>query len=134
MLGLTVALRLAEAGHAVTVFEAAPTLGGLASAWTIPTADGELRWDRHYHVTLESDAALRALLTDLGLDDDVAVDDDPTGYFADGRLSPVSTPRRVPRAARALADREGPARADARARGRRSRTGARSSGCRSSGG
>ena len=93
LLGLTAALRLAEAGAKVTVFEAASELGGLASAWSIPTPDGTVEWDRYYHVTLASDEALRALLRDLGLDDEIAWTATKTGYFAGGKLSPVSTPR-----------------------------------------
>ncbi len=55
MLGLTLAHRFARHGDGVTVFEAAPYLGGLASAWSL---DGVI-WDRHYHVTLLSDTHLR---------------------------------------------------------------------------
>ncbi|MEM9905330.1 MAG: FAD-dependent oxidoreductase, partial [Cyanobacteria bacterium P01_D01_bin.44] len=35
MLGMTLAHRLAQAGKQVTLFEAAPELGGLASAWQL---------------------------------------------------------------------------------------------------
>ena len=59
LLGLTAALRLAQGGARVTVFEAAPQSGGLASAWTIETPTGPLTWDRFYHVTLASDLAQR---------------------------------------------------------------------------
>lgn len=86
MLGLTLAHRLAQAGHRVTVLEAAPTLGGLASAWSL---DGVV-WDRHYHVTLLSDARLRALLAELGLDDELRWKETRTGCWADGRLHSVS--------------------------------------------
>ncbi len=55
MLGMTLAHRLARAGHEVTLFEAADELGGLASPWTL----GDVVWDRHYHVTLLSDPYLR---------------------------------------------------------------------------
>ena len=71
LLGLTLALRLAEGGCRVTVFEASE-LGGLASAWSIDTPFGPVAWDRYYHVTLASDAALRGLLTDLDLDAAIA--------------------------------------------------------------
>ena len=47
---------LRQHGDDVTVFEAAPYLGGLASAWSLD----EVVWDRHYHVTLLSDSHLRA--------------------------------------------------------------------------
>ncbi|HWC69399.1 MAG TPA: FAD-dependent oxidoreductase, partial [Acidimicrobiales bacterium] len=55
VLGLAVAARLRERGQEVTVFEAAPQLGGLAGAWQV----GDVVWDRHYHVTLASDARTR---------------------------------------------------------------------------
>ena len=42
MLGLTLAHRLRQQGRPVTLYEAAPTLGGLASAWSL-TVDGEVR-------------------------------------------------------------------------------------------
>lgn len=93
LLGLTVALRLAEAGVRVSVFEGAAELGGLAARWEITASTGCIAWDRYYHVTLASDVALRGLLRDLDLDQEVAWTTTRTGYFADGRLSPVGTPR-----------------------------------------
>ncbi len=52
---MTLAHRLAQQGKRVTLIEAASHLGGLASAWSL----GDVVWDRHYHVTLLSDAHLR---------------------------------------------------------------------------
>ena len=92
LLGLTAALRLAQAAAAVTVFEAAAEPGGLASPWTIETPTGPVTWDRFYHVTLASDQALRGLLTELELDDEIAWTPTQTGYFAGGTLAPVSSP------------------------------------------
>ncbi len=92
LLGLTAALRLAQAGARVTVFEAAPQPGGLAAAWTIETPTGPVTWDRFYHVTLASDRALRELLGELGLDDEIAWTTTRTGYFSGGALVPVSSP------------------------------------------
>jgi protoporphyrinogen oxidase len=88
MLGLTVALRLAQQGDAVTVLEGAPEVGGLASAWSV----GDVHWDRHYHVTLASDAHLRAVLVELGLDDEIRWETTSTGYYAGGDIHPVSGP------------------------------------------
>jgi protoporphyrinogen oxidase len=86
MLGLTLAHRLAQAGDSVTVFEAAPHLGGLASAWSL---DGVI-WDRHYHVTLLSDMYLRRLLSELGLEAAMEWKETQTGCYTDGKLYPVS--------------------------------------------
>ena len=87
MLGLTLALRLARAGGRVTVLDAAPQLGGLASAWSL---DGVV-WDRFYHVTLLSDRHLRALLAELGLTDEVRWAVTRTGFLVDGRLHSLSS-------------------------------------------
>jgi protoporphyrinogen oxidase len=86
MLGLTLALRLAQRGERVTVFEAAPELGGLASVWDI----GGLVWDRHYHVTLYSDLRLRALLAELGLESSLEWTTAQTGFYTDGKFSSMN--------------------------------------------
>jgi protoporphyrinogen oxidase len=86
MMGLTLAHRFAQHGDTVTVFEAAPHLGGLASAWSL---DGVV-WDRHYHVTLLSDTHLRGLLSELGLEHDMEWRETKTGCYSNGELYPVS--------------------------------------------
>jgi protoporphyrinogen oxidase len=87
LLGMTLAHRLAQRGHQVTLLEGADSLGGLASPWAL----GDVTWDRHYHVTLASDARLRALLAELGLDDDLRWVRTKTGYYAGpGRLYPLN--------------------------------------------
>src|SRR5438093_9066031 len=85
-LGMTLARRLAQHGRDVTLFEAAPALGGLASAWNL----GDVVWDRHYHVTLLSDAYLRTLLTELGLEKEMASVETRTGFYTDGTLYSMS--------------------------------------------
>jgi len=86
ILGMTLAHRLAGAGHAVTLCEAADHLGGLAAAWRL----GDVVWDRHYHVTLLSDSHLRALLSELGLEHEMRWVTTRTGFYADGRLHSMS--------------------------------------------
>jgi protoporphyrinogen oxidase len=86
MLGLTVALRLAERGARPTVLEAAPAVGGLASADPI----GDYTWDRFYHVILQSDLHLLGLLEELGLTDRLTFVDARTGFFTGGRLVPLN--------------------------------------------
>lgn len=77
LLGLTLAHRLAQAGQAVTVLEAAPELGGLASAWQV----GTFTWDRFYHVVMLSDAHLRGLLREVDLDAGIDWKVTRTGFF-----------------------------------------------------
>ena len=86
MLGLTLALRLSQAGQKVTVLEAAPVLGGLASAWQL----GEVVWDRYYHVTLLSDAKLRALLRELDLEDEIRWAMTRTNFFTGSSMHPLN--------------------------------------------
>jgi protoporphyrinogen oxidase len=86
MLGMTLALWLRDQGHEVTIVEAAPELGGLAAPWTI----GGVVWDRHYHVILNSDSHLLALLERLGLSDELRWVETKTGVYANGTLHSVS--------------------------------------------
>ena len=86
MLGLTLALRLSEAGQRVTVFEAAPSFGGLASAWQI----GGVTWDRYYHVISQRDRRLLALLEELGLADDVRWGVTRTNFYTGRSMHPLN--------------------------------------------
>lgn len=86
LLGMTLAMRLAQRGHSVTIIERSQQLGGLASAWRI----GDITWDRHYHVTLLSDEFTRSILVELGLDDDMQWVTTKTGFFTDGKLHSMS--------------------------------------------
>lgn len=85
-LGLTLALRFVERGHAVTIFEAAPEIGGLAAAWDV----GDIVWDKHYHVTLLSDSFTRKIVEDIGLGNEFEWVQTKTGFFTDGKLYSMS--------------------------------------------
>ena len=85
-LGLTLALRLAESGAKVTVFESANEIGGLASVWQI----GDLVWDKHYHVTLLSDSFTRKIVEEIGLKDKFEWVETKTGFYTDGKLVSMS--------------------------------------------
>jgi protoporphyrinogen oxidase len=63
MLGLTLALRLAQRGRTVTVIEAAPNLGGLTASFNRQ----DITWDRYYHVIESRDQHLLDLLNELGM-------------------------------------------------------------------
>ncbi len=87
ILGLTIAYRLARAGHSVTVHEASPYLGGLASAVEIAGS----RVDRYYHVILASDEHLMRLFEELELQDHMRWGTTKMAFFHEGRLFPMST-------------------------------------------
>ncbi len=88
MVGLVMALRLRQAGHQVTLLERSAQVGGLTASHTV----GPISWDQHYHVTLASDAAWRAVLRELGLDESIVWKTTRTACLANGTLLPVSSP------------------------------------------
>lgn len=80
---MALALRLAAAGREVTLYEAGDVLGGLAGPWKV----GDATWDRHYHVTLLSDARTRAMYAAMGVgDDDLRWVETKTGYYGPDRI------------------------------------------------
>lgn len=85
LLGQVLALRLAEAGGRVTLYEAAPETGGLAGAWTV----GGLTWDTFYHVVLPGDARTLGLLDECGLSDAVTWERTRTGLYDGTRMHPL---------------------------------------------
>lgn len=89
MLGLTLAYRLAKQGQAVTLLEAAPSMGGLTSGWSL----GDATWEKYYHVILMSDLRLRNLLEEIGLDQDLQWAETKTGFFTNGKLYSMSDTR-----------------------------------------
>lgn len=86
LLGLTLALRLRQAGARVTLFERDERVGGLASGASF----GPYRWDRFYHVILLSDLRTRALLAELGLSERLRWGITRTGFYTDGGLYSMS--------------------------------------------
>lgn len=87
MLGMTLAYRLAQRGERVTLLEAGDRLGGLASPWSL----GDIVWDRHYHVILQSDTRLQSLLGELGLADELCWVETRTGFYAAGSMYSMSS-------------------------------------------
>ena len=86
LLGMTLALRLAQAGREVTLLEASDRLGGLASPWRL----GDVVWDRHYHVTLKSDVHLLSLLAELGLEERLRWAETRTGFYVNSKMYSLS--------------------------------------------
>ena len=86
MLGMTLALRLSQEGHEVTIYESAGKVGGLTSSWEM---DGAV-WDRFYHVILMSDLNTRKILKEIGLEDDLRWVETKTGFYSGGKLYSMS--------------------------------------------
>jgi protoporphyrinogen oxidase len=89
ILGMTAALRLAQAGVKVALYERATDLGGL-----VGTLDaGGHRVDRFYHVVLPTDDRVRGLAAELGLGDEFRFRPTKVGFYDDGRLLSMTSPR-----------------------------------------
>jgi protoporphyrinogen oxidase len=86
IMGMTLALRLAQQGKKVTLFEAAPAMGGLASSWKMD----DVEWDKFYHVILMSDFYTRGILKEIGLDDKIEWVETKTGFYMNGKLVSMS--------------------------------------------
>ena len=86
MMGMTLAHRLSQQGHRVTLFEAASELGGLVSPWKM----NDVEWDKFYHVILLSDSRTRNILKDIGLDDKIEWVETRTGFYMNGKLYSMS--------------------------------------------
>ncbi len=87
--GLTTALRLAQAGHDVTLMERAENLGGLASGFTL---DSGQPLERAYHFTYKTDTENQKLAKELGVADKLKFHPSSIGTFYDGKVYPLMTP------------------------------------------
>lgn len=86
--GLAAAYELAKAGVGVTVLEAEPQLGGLASSFDV----GGERLDRFYHHWFTSDRAVMDLVDELGLSARLRLRPTRTGVYHAHRFFRLSTP------------------------------------------
>ena len=86
IMGMTLALRLAQQGKKVTLFEAAPELGGLVSSWKMD----DVEWDKFYHVILLSDFNTRGILKEIGLEESIEWVETKTGFYMNGKLYSMS--------------------------------------------
>jgi protoporphyrinogen oxidase len=82
VLGISLALRLAQAGAKVTVIERGPTLGGLAG-----TIDfGGHQVDRFYHVITPADTRMITMAEEVGLGDQLRYTPVGAGFFANDEM------------------------------------------------
>ncbi len=93
--GLSAACALAEAGHAVTVFERRPYIGGRASSYLHPGSGETI--DNCQHILLGCCTSLRSLLARVGRADAIAWTDSITYIEPGGRRSRIApTPLPAP--------------------------------------
>jgi protoporphyrinogen oxidase len=88
ILGMTSALRLAQAGVKVALFERSSDLGGLVGSFPL----GDHRVDRFYHVILPTDHRVVGLAEELGLGDRFRFRPTKVGFYDDGRLFSMTSP------------------------------------------
>jgi len=86
IMGMTLALRLAQKGESVTLLESFSSLGGLAG----PNQMGDIVWDRFYHVILMSDTFTRNILSEIGLEKEIRWVETKTGFYTGGKLYSMS--------------------------------------------
>ena len=86
--GLAASYDLARAGHSVTLLEAAPDFGGLASSFRLEGHPIE----RFYHFICRGDEDLLRLVRELGLSDKVQWHQTRTAFYYCGRFYPFGTP------------------------------------------
>ena len=85
--GLTCALRLAQAGNSVTIYEGSEQLGGLGTFFE----HGGRTFEKFYHCTLPSDGPLLRTLEALGIRDEVYWRPTTFAYAHAGKFFPLNT-------------------------------------------
>ena len=83
IMGISLAYFLTRQGHEIEIFEASPTLGGLAGPLVLE--DGT-EVDRFYHTILSSDHYLRSLCRELGIEDQMRFQTTKTGFYHKGKI------------------------------------------------
>ena len=91
LLGLAAGHTLAKRGIPVTVYEAGDRVGGLAGTTRI----GGVEVDRYYHAVTLEDHRMLELAAELGLAEQIRWRPLGVGFFHEGRLASMSTPREV---------------------------------------
>lgn len=87
--GLSAAWDLVNAGHDVTVFEAADHVGGLASGFKEPGWDWSV--EKFYHHWFASDASMLGLMEELGLRQNVLFPRPLTVMYHQGKFFPLDS-------------------------------------------
>lgn len=86
IMGMTLALRLRQTGHQVTIYESDSKSGGLTGSRKM----GNVTWDSFYHVILLSDLNTRRILKEIGLEEEIKWVETKTGFYSDSKLFSMS--------------------------------------------
>ncbi len=87
--GLSAAYDLTRAGHQVTIYEALPQVGGIASGFKAPHWDWSL--EKFYHHWFQSDKYMLGLIDELGWREDVLFPRPYTVVYTDGEFQPLDS-------------------------------------------
>ena len=87
-LGLTVALRLAQRGHEVTVLERDPVPGGLAGSFEVEPG---IWLEKIYHPLFRTDHNARRVIKEVGLAPALRWHEPVTTVFSGGRIHPLDS-------------------------------------------
>ncbi len=87
--GLAAAYDLNRAGYGVTIYEAAPTVGGLAAGFKAPHWDWTL--EKFYHHWFASDKHMLGLIQELGWSDQVLFPRPYTVVYYQGKFQPFDS-------------------------------------------
>ena len=88
ILGTVLSLRLAQAGHRVTLLERGPNLGGLAGSMDF----GGHTVDRFYHVITPADHRMIGLAEEVGLGDQLRFAPVGVGFYVGSSRRPMGSP------------------------------------------
>ena len=86
-MGICLGYYLSRQGVIVDIYEASPVLGGLAGPMILE--DGTAI-DRFYHAILSSDAHLRELCEEIGIQDQLRFHETKMGFFYRGKIHPMN--------------------------------------------
>jgi len=88
--GMAAAHDLANAGHTVEIFEAAPQAGGLATGFKDENWDWSV--EQYYHHWFQTDSEMLGLIRELGLQDKVFFPRPKTVVYHEGKFYPLDSP------------------------------------------
>jgi protoporphyrinogen oxidase len=88
--GMAAAYDFVRAGHAVTIFESASSVGGLASGFRQPNWDWSV--EHFYHHWFQTDADMLGLIRELGWIDQVLFPRPKTVVYHNGSFHPLDSP------------------------------------------